>query len=66
MRQMADNVAGTRWGRGNVSWDFDGHCHRDLQREREGREERERGREGREMEQGSTYCAVDAGASLAK
>lgn len=42
MRQMADNVAGTR-GLGNVSWNFDGHYHRDLLREK-----KESEKEGRE------------------
>lgn len=57
MRQMADNVAGTR-GLGNVSWDYDGHCHRDLLRaKKEGDRE---GKRGHCSEQGSVLlcCAV--------
>lgn len=67
MRQMADNVAGTR-GLGNVSWDFDGHYHRDLLREKRVRKRgRERGAKVRRVLSCCAMgCAVDAGASLAK
>lgn len=69
MRQMADNVAGTR-GLGNVSRDFDGYYHRDLLREKkesEKEEKRERGAKVRRVLSCCAMgCAVDAGASLAK
>lgn len=41
-------------GLGKASWDFDGHCHRDLQRT--GVRERDTGR--RQIEEGSSSCAV--------